>query len=142
MENHSTDKKPNQDSCNPRHSNGPTITCYPITLPDGWTPLVPVYAAPGHPAILTPKIPAEGCSKPKGRNTGRERLNESDGQYMDTDGLASYIKRSKGEIRNLVLRRAIPYRKRAGRLIFLKDEIDQWIKMAPGKTLDEIENDI
>jgi hypothetical protein len=141
MKKDTTDKKPNQDSHNPSYSTGPTITCYPITLPDGWTPLVPVYT-PTPSAILTPKIPAEECSKPKGRNTGRERLNESDGQYMDTDGLASYIKRSKGAIRNLVLRKDIPHRKQAGRLIFLKDEIDQWIKMAPGKSLDEIENDI
>ena len=62
-------------------------------------------------------------------------------EYLDIAELASYIKRSKGAIRNLVLRRAIPYRKPAGRLIFLKEEIDQWVRKAPGKKLEEIEND-
>ncbi|MGD0916947.1 MAG: helix-turn-helix domain-containing protein [Thermodesulfobacteriota bacterium] len=63
-------------------------------------------------------------------------------QYLTVEQLASYIKRSKGAIRNLVLRRAIPYRKPAGRLIFLKEEIDQWVQNAPGKKLEEIENDL
>ena len=83
------------------------------------------------------------------RNAGKEHKNhrgkienESDGRYMDIGELTSYIKRTKGAVRNLVLKRAIPYRKQAGRLIFLKDEIDQWLQMAPGKTLDEIKNDI
>jgi len=61
--------------------------------------------------------------------------------YFDVQELASYIKRSPGAIRNLVLRRAIPYRKPAGRLIFLKEEIDRWIQMAPGKKLEETQND-
>jgi hypothetical protein len=68
-------------------------------------------------------------------------LKELNGQYLNIDELASYISRSKGAIRNLVLRRAIPYRKPAGRLIFLKEEIDKWIKFAPGQTLDEIKSD-
>lgn len=67
---------------------------------------------------------------------------ELDGQYMNIDELAFYLKRSRGAIRNLVLRGAIPYRKPAGRLIFLKNEIDGWVQMAFGKTLDEIKNDI
>lgn len=69
-------------------------------------------------------------------------MKEFGSQYMSVEELASYIKRSKGAIRNLVLRRVIPYRKPAGRLIFLKEEIDQWVQMAPGKKLEEIENDL
>jgi len=69
-------------------------------------------------------------------------LKQFDGQYMNVDELASYIKRSRGAIRNLILRRAIPYRKPAGRLIFLKEEIDQWVQSAPGKTLEEIRDDL
>jgi hypothetical protein len=57
--------------------------------------------------------------------------------FLSVDELQHYIKRSKGAIRNLVLRRAIPYRKPAGRLLFLKEEIDQWIAKAPGTTLDD-----
>lgn len=69
-------------------------------------------------------------------------MKQFDGQYMNVDELASYIKRSRGAIRNLILRRAIPYRKPAGRLIFLKEEIDQWVQSAPGKTLEEIRDDL
>jgi hypothetical protein len=61
-----------------------------------------------------------------------------EGQYLNIDELSIYIKRSKGAIRNLVLRRAIPFRKPAGRLLFLKSEIDLWIQRSPGKSLDEI----
>jgi hypothetical protein len=61
-------------------------------------------------------------------------------ELLSVDELSTYIKRSKGAIRNLVLRRAIPYRKPAGRLIFLKKEIDEWIRMAPGKTIQDFEN--
>jgi len=67
---------------------------------------------------------------------------ELNGQYLTIDNLSSYIHRSKGAIRNLVLRRAIPYRKPAGRLIFLKDEIDQWVQSAPGKTMEEMRDDL
>lgn len=69
-------------------------------------------------------------------------MNEFGEQYLTIDELSSYMRRSKGAIRNLVLRRAIPYRKPAGRLIFLKEEIDQWVQMAPRKSLEEIKNDL
>ena len=65
-------------------------------------------------------------------------MNEFGEQYMTIDELSSYIRRSKGAIRNLVLRRAIPYRKPAGRLLFLKEEIDRWVQVAPGKSVEEI----
>ena len=68
-------------------------------------------------------------------------MKEFNGQYLTIEDLSSYIHRSKGAIRNLVLRRAIPFRKPAGRLIFLKEEIDQWVNVAPGKTLNEIRNE-
>lgn len=69
-------------------------------------------------------------------------MNREMGHYLTIEELSLYIKRSKGEIRNLVLRRANPYRKPAGRLLFLKEEIDQWVQNAPGKKLEEIENDL
>ena len=64
-------------------------------------------------------------------------MKELSEKYLTIDDLSSYIGRSKGAIRNLVLRRVIPYRKPAGRLIFIKAEIDRWVQMAPGKGLDE-----
>lgn len=59
--------------------------------------------------------------------------------YFDTQGAGEYLGRSPGAIRNLVLRRAIPFRKPGGRLVFIKSEIDAWIDAAPGLRLDEIE---
>ena len=58
--------------------------------------------------------------------------------YLTTLEVAQYIKRSPGAVRNLVLRRAIPFRKPAGRLLFNKDEIDQWVKQSEGIGLEEI----
>jgi len=44
-----------------------------------------------------------------------------------------------GAIRNLVLRRKIPFRKVGGRLVFLRDEIEKWIASAPGVRLKDLE---
>ena len=49
-----------------------------------------------------------------------------------------FLRRSPGAIRNLVLRRRIPYRKLAGRLVFLYDEIVEWIEKAPGVRLKDL----
>jgi hypothetical protein len=60
-------------------------------------------------------------------------------QYFDTKDAGVYLGRSDGAIRNLVLRRAIPFRKPGGRLVFIKSELDSWIRSAPGVRLEEIE---
>jgi hypothetical protein len=59
--------------------------------------------------------------------------------YFDVNELSSYIKRSPGSIRNLVLRRQIPFRKPAGRLVFIKQEIDEWIIKSEGIGLDQLQ---
>ena len=59
-------------------------------------------------------------------------------ELLTIDELSHHIKRSKGAIRNLVLRRKIPYRKPAGRLLFPADEIEKWIKASEGVSLDEL----
>lgn len=69
----------------------------------------------------------------------KEDIEKLKNVFLSVDELQHYIKRSKGAIRNLVLRRAIPYRKPAGRLLFLKEEIDQWIAKAPGRTLEDVD---
>jgi hypothetical protein len=58
--------------------------------------------------------------------------------YLTVPQLAEYIQRSPGSIRNLVLRRKIPFRKPCGRLIFDKNEIDSWVRESPGVSLEEI----
>ena len=60
-------------------------------------------------------------------------------EHFDVKGLSEYLPgRSHGAIRNLVLRRKIPFRKVSGRLLFLKSEIDEWIQRSPGVSLEEI----
>ena len=61
------------------------------------------------------------------------------GKYLTVFELSEYIKRSAGAIRKLVLRRQIPYRKVRGRLLFDQGEIDRWIQMSEGISLEEIE---
>jgi excisionase family DNA binding protein len=57
---------------------------------------------------------------------------------LNVDELAKYLKRSPSAIRNLVMRRQIPFRKVAGRLIFFQEEIDKWLLEAQGITLEEM----
>lgn len=57
---------------------------------------------------------------------------------MNTCQVSEYLSRTPGAIRNLVLRRAIPYRKPGGRLMFLKREIDAWVDGSPGVTLEDL----
>jgi len=59
-------------------------------------------------------------------------------EILDTQQCAAYLHRSAGAVRNLVMRRQIPYRKQAGRLLFFVDEIDAWLNEAPGLSLDEL----
>jgi excisionase family DNA binding protein len=60
-------------------------------------------------------------------------------QYLTVLELSEYIKRSPGAIRNLVMRRRIPFRKPAGRLLFDQSEIDRWIQQSEGISLNAIE---
>ncbi len=59
-------------------------------------------------------------------------------EYLTAKECAELIGRTPGAVRNLVMRRVIPFRKPAGRLMFLRSEIERWIEDAPGITIDEI----
>lgn len=59
-------------------------------------------------------------------------------EYLTINELASYIKRSPGAIRNLVLRRKIPYRKPVGRLLFDRGEIDRWVGRSEGVSFEQV----
>jgi excisionase family DNA binding protein len=60
-------------------------------------------------------------------------------RYFNTMEVADYLRRTRGAIGNLVLRRKIPHRKVGGRLLFDREEIDRWVKMSEGLNLEEIE---
>jgi excisionase family DNA binding protein len=51
-------------------------------------------------------------------------------KYMGVSEVSRYIVKSKGAVRNLVLRRAIPFHKPGGRLLFDRMEIDEWVKQS------------
>lgn len=51
---------------------------------------------------------------------------------------AEYLTKSPGAIRNLVMRRKIPYRKVSGRLYFFQDELDRWLDNSPGVRLEDL----
>ena len=59
-------------------------------------------------------------------------------KYLNTNEAAEFIGRTPAAVRILVLRRAIPYRKPTGRLVFLRSELEEWIESADGVTMDEL----
>ena len=63
---------------------------------------------------------------------------ETHKKYLTADECAMMIGRTPGAIRNLVMRRAIPFRKSGGRLYFLSAEIEKWIEFSPGLTFEEL----
>lgn len=58
------------------------------------------------------------------------KLFKEENKYLNIYELSDYIKRSPGSIRNMVMRSQIPFKKPAGRLFFIKSEIDKWIEMS------------
>ena len=67
---------------------------------------------------------------------------ESD-HWFDLEELVNYDpeKRSKPTFYSYVHRHLIPYHKRGKKLVFLKSEIDQWLKAGRRKTIEEIEKE-
>lgn len=60
-------------------------------------------------------------------------------ERMNAQECGDYIGgRTPAAIRNLCMRRKIPFRRVAGRLLFLKNEIDLWIHNSPGVTLEDL----
>jgi len=59
-------------------------------------------------------------------------------QYLSATEAGRFIGRSAGAIRNLVSRRKIPYRKAGGRLLFIRSELEEWVDLSPGMTMEEI----
>lgn len=59
-------------------------------------------------------------------------------EFLNSEEIGEVIGRTPAAVRNLVKRRKIPFRKPAGRLIFLRSEIQAWIENAEGLHLEEI----
>jgi hypothetical protein len=59
-------------------------------------------------------------------------------QYLNAEDVARiYPFKSASAVRTLASRRKIPFRKVGGRLVFLRSELDDWIKNSPGLTIEE-----
>lgn len=62
-----------------------------------------------------------------------------DKPYLGLREAAALIGRTESSVRSMVFRRKIPHRRVAGRLCFLADEIDRWVREeSPGLRLQEI----
>ena len=60
-------------------------------------------------------------------------------EILNAEELARYLKRTPSSIRNLVMRRQVPFRKVGGRLVFFKEEIDKWVLDSPEISLEEMD---
>ena len=61
-----------------------------------------------------------------------------DSKYMGTEECGKLCDRSPGAVRNLVMRRKIPFRKVGGRLLFIRSEIERWIETSEGLSLEDL----
>lgn len=58
---------------------------------------------------------------------------------LNTTEAADFLRKSQAAIRNLVMRRMIPHRKCGGRLLFIKEELELWIRESPGVRIEDLE---
>lgn len=56
-------------------------------------------------------------------------------RYMDTGQVADYLAVPKKRVDNLCSQSRIPFRKDGGRRIFIKREIDEWVRQLDGPTV-------
>lgn len=59
-------------------------------------------------------------------------------QYLNSREAGRMLKRSPAALRNLVMRRRIPFRKVAGRLVFIRSELERWIDGAEGVRFEDL----
>jgi predicted DNA-binding transcriptional regulator AlpA len=57
---------------------------------------------------------------------------------MSLTEVAALTQRSEAAVSMLVFRKRIPHRKPAGRIIFLRDEIEEWVRSTGGVTLAQV----
>ena len=60
---------------------------------------------------------------------------------LSTTEVADLLRRSPAAIRNMVMRKIIPYRKPGGRLLFVKDELEEWVLRSEGVSLDDLKEE-
>lgn len=58
---------------------------------------------------------------------------------LDTTEAADFLRKSPAAVRNLVMRKMIPFRKCGGRLLFIREELEEWILRCPGIRIEDLE---
>jgi excisionase family DNA binding protein len=61
--------------------------------------------------------------------------------FLTTKQLTKVIHRTEPAIRNLVMRRRIPFRKPGGRLLFIEEEIMKWVTDAEGLSYEDLQKE-
>lgn len=61
-----------------------------------------------------------------------------EGMYLSVNQVSVLLGRTASAVRNLCMRRKIPYRKAGGRLVFLAHEIQSWVEQGPGLKLEDL----
>lgn len=72
--------------------------------------------------------------KQKAVKTGPRRIA---GALLDVTSCAALIGESEYAVRAQVARGVLPHRRRNGRVVFLREEIQEFLRRLPGITLDE-----
>src|SRR5262249_61469266 len=72
--------------------------------------------------------------KQKGRATGPRRF---DGVLRDVDGIAAILGSTPKQVRSQIARGLLPHRRLGGRIVFLPDEITEFLRKLPGVSADQ-----
>ena len=65
-----------------------------------------------------------------------------DGALLDARSCAYFLGTSERAVRALAGKRIIPHRRLAGRVIFIRSEIESWLTKLPGVQPDEVEQNL
>ena len=60
-------------------------------------------------------------------------------ECLNTKEAGDLLRRSPAAIRNMVLRRSIPFRKVSGRLVFLREELEEMVRRSRGVSITDLE---
>ena len=77
--------------------------------------------------------------KQSGQGKGPRRI---DGACLDVRSASAFYGGTEKQVRGMIARRVIPFRRLGGRIIFLKVELEQWIVALPGCTPDEAKKNL
>lgn len=72
----------------------------------------------------------------------QKKLRTFDGAVLDVTAASSFLGMSEKTIRARVARRMIPFRRFGGRIVFLRAELEGFLKNLPGCGMEEAERNL